>query len=196
MSKTIDFYFDFASPTSYLAYTQLPAIAAEAGAQLVYKPVLLGGIFQATGNIPPVAVPGKQKYIMDDLKRCAARYGVDFNVNPYFPLNTLQLMRGATGLLQLNSKDFDTYVRSIFRAMWLDRVNLGDQQALAGVLVKAGLDPVELVAIAADPLVKERLKTNTEAAVQEGLFGVPTFFVGDEMFFGQDRLSFVREALA
>jgi 2-hydroxychromene-2-carboxylate isomerase len=196
MSKTIDFYFDFASPTSYLAYTQLPGIAAEAGAAIVYQPVLLGGIFQATGNLPPISVPGKQAYIMNDLKRFAARYGVRFNVNPHFPLNSLQLMRGATGLLLRNPGDFDTYVRSIFRAMWLDQVNLGDQQALAAVLRNAGLDPVDLASIASDPAVKDRLKANTEAAVQKGLFGVPTFFVGEDMFFGQDRLSFVREALA
>jgi 2-hydroxychromene-2-carboxylate isomerase len=196
MSKSIDFYFDFGSPTSYLAHTQLPRIAADAGAALVYKPVLLGGIFQATGNSPPAQVPAKGRYMFSDLERFAARYRVPLAFNPFFPINTLQLMRGATGL-QLRQPDrFPSYVDTVFRGMWVEKLNLGDPAVLGPMLAKAGFEPQALLGLAADAEVKERLKADTAAAVARGLFGAPTMFVGQEMYFGQDRLDFVREALA
>jgi 2-hydroxychromene-2-carboxylate isomerase len=193
--KTIEFYFDFGSPTAYLAWTQLPKIAADAGAELVYKPVLLGGIFQATHNATPMMVPAKGRYMIQDLGRFARRYGVPLNFNPHFPINTLQLMRGAVGVQARMPQRFGAYVEALYRGMWVEGLNLGDAAVVGATLAKAGFDAQEVLAMAADPAVKELLKSETEAAVQRGLFGLPVMFVAGQMFFGQDRLDFVREAL-
>ena len=196
MTKTIEFYFDFGSPTAYLAWTQLPKLAAEAGAELVYKPVLLGGIFQATHNASPMEVPPKGKYMLHDLARFAARYGVPMRFNPHFPINTLQMMRGAIGVQRRQPERFAAYVETLYRGIWVDGLNLGDPAVLGATLAQAGFEPQALLALIGDPEVKELLKTETAAAVQRGLFGVPVMFVGKDMYFGQDRLDFVREALA
>lgn len=196
MSKSVEFYFDFGSPTSYLAYTQLPGICAEAGAELVYRPVLLGGVFQATGNASPIAVPAKGRYTMIDMLRFARRYGVPLKMNPHFPINTLTLMRAATGLQLRQPERFEALLACVFKGMWVDALNLGDPAVLGPLLAEAGFDPQALLALTTEQDVKDALKTNTEAAIKRGMFGAPTFFVGDEMFFGQDRLDFVREALA
>ena len=195
MSKRIEFYFDFGSPTAYLAWTQLPKIAAEAGAELVYKPVLLGGIFQATHNASPMMVPAKGMYMLRDLARFAARYGVPLRHNPHFPINTLQMMRGAIGVQLRMPQRFLDYVDALYRGMWVDGLKLGDAEVLGATLAKAGFDPQEILAMVNDPAVKDLLKSETEAAIKRGLFGVPVMFVGGEMFFGQDRLDFVREIL-
>jgi 2-hydroxychromene-2-carboxylate isomerase len=196
MTKRIEFYFDFGSPTAYLAWTQLPRIAAAAGAELVYKPVLLGGIFQATQNASPMMVPAKGQYMVRDLARFAKRYGVPLNMNPHFPINTLTMMRGAVGVQSRLPERFGAYVETLYRGMWVDQLNLGDPAVLGATLAKAGFEPQALLALTGDAEVKELLKRETEAAVKRGLFGVPAMFVGAEMFFGQDRLDFVREALA
>lgn len=195
MSKSLEFFFDVGSPTTYLAWTQLPKIAAEAGAELVYKPVLLGGIFQATHNASPMMVPAKGLYMLRDLARFAARYGVPLRHNPHFPINTLQMMRGAVGVQQRMPQRFLAYVEALYRGMWVEELNLGDAAVLGATLARAGFDPQEILALAGDPAIKESLKSETEAAVKRGLFGVPVMFVGGEMYFGQDRLDFVREAL-
>lgn len=196
MSKSVEFYFDFGSPTSYLAYTQLPGICAEAGAELVYRPVLLGGVFQATGNVSPIAVPAKGRYTLIDMQRFARRYGVPLKMNPHFPINTLLLMRAATGVQLRQPERFEALLACVFEGMWVDALNLGDAAVLGPLLAEAGFDPQALLALAADQEVKDALKANTEAAIKHGMFGAPTMFVGEEMFFGQDRLDFVREALA
>lgn len=195
-ARTVEFFFDFGSPTTYLAWTQLPAICANAGATLVYRPILLGGVFQATGNSSPVMVPAKGKYMLTDLARFAGRYGVPLNFNPHFPVNTLALMRGAVGLQQRHDEKFEAYVSAMFNAMWVESRNMGDPAVVGKALAKAGIDPQAVLALAADPAVKEALKASTDEAVRRGAFGAPTMFVGDQMFFGQDRLDFVREALA
>jgi 2-hydroxychromene-2-carboxylate isomerase len=130
-----------------------------------------------------------------DLQRWAARYGAAFRLNPHFPINTMTLMRGAVGM-QMRGLDFHKYAEAVFHAMWGEPRNLGDQQELAAVLRQAGFDADAFLALANDPAVKEQLKKNTEEAVARGVFGAPTFFVGDAMFWGQDRLEFVAEALA
>jgi 2-hydroxychromene-2-carboxylate isomerase len=195
MPTPIEFWFDFGSPTTYLAYTQLPRIAAECGAQLVYKPMLLGGVFKATGNQSPVTIPAKGRWMGADLARFAARYGVPFQFNPHFPINTLTLMRGAVGLQMRQTQLFDRYVAIVFHAMWAAPANLGDAAVLATTLVAAGFDAAAFQTMVGDPAVKAALIANTETAVARGVFGAPTCFVGEQMFFGQDRLDFVREAV-
>jgi len=194
-AKTIEFLFDFGSPTTYLAHTQLPRIAAETGARVDYVPMLLGGVFKATGNQSPVLVPAKGRWMGDDLVRFAQRYRVPFTFNPHFPINTLTLMRGAVGLQMCQPDRFMPYVDAVFRAMWVEPVNLGDLSVLAATLSAAGFDVPAFQALVGDADVKAKLIANTEAAVARGVFGAPTCFVAQQMFFGQDRLDFVREAV-
>lgn len=193
MAKSVEFYFDFGSPTCYLACTQLPGIAKRAGAVIDWKPILLGGIHKATGNTSPIAVPAKAAWMMKDLQRCARRYGVPFQLNPHFPLNTLQLMRGAIAYQMEGA--FHEYVDTIFREFWVTPKNLNDESVLAAVLGAGGFDPQEFIVRITDQAVKDRLKAETEAAVKRGVFGAPTYFIDGEMLFGQDRLHFVAEML-
>ncbi|WP_322051619.1 2-hydroxychromene-2-carboxylate isomerase [Paraburkholderia bannensis] len=193
--KTVEFYFDFGSPASYLAWTQLPAIAAQYNAQLIYRPILLGGIFKASNNASPAVIPAKGAWMRVDLTRFARRYGVQFEYNPHFPINTLMLMRGATGLQMQDEALFQRYVDVVYRAMWAQPRNMADPATIGEVLSEGGLDAAQLLRLVESAAVKEKLKQDTEAAVARGLFGAPTMFVGDEMFFGQDRLDFVKEAL-
>jgi 2-hydroxychromene-2-carboxylate isomerase len=195
MGKQVEFHFDFGSPYSYLAYKALPAIAAAHAADIVWRPMLLGGVFKATGNHSPAETPAKGKWLQHDLQRWAQRYSVAFNHNPYFPVNTLTLMRGAVGM-QTQGPIFHKYMDAIFHAMWGEPRNLDEPDTLAAVLRHAGIDADSFHTLINDPAVKERLKKNTEEAVARGVFGAPTFFVGEEMFWGQDRLEFVAEALA
>jgi len=194
MSKTIEFFFDFGSPTTYLAHTQLPRIAREAGAALQYRPMLLGGVFKATGNVSPVTVPAKGRWMGQDIARWARHWGVPFTFNPHFPINTLTLMRGAVGLQMRQPQDFTRYVDAVFHAMWVTPRNLGDAAVLTAALAEAGFDADAFMALVGDAEVKAKLVANTEEAVARGVFGAPTCFVGEQMFFGQDRLDFVREA--
>ncbi|HSV44197.1 MAG TPA: 2-hydroxychromene-2-carboxylate isomerase [Ramlibacter sp.] len=193
--KTVEFYFDVGSPAAYLAWTQMPRIAAETGAAIDYRPMLLGGVFQATGNQSPMMVPAKGKYMIDDLQRYARRYGVPFRRNPYFPINTLTLMRGATGVQLREPLRLLAYVDAVFRAIWVDGKNMNEPAEVGAVLQAAGFDPQALLALAGDAQVKERLKAVTQQAVERGVFGAPAFFIGGQLYWGQDRLDFVKEAL-
>lgn len=195
MTKTVDFYFDFGSPAAYLAYTQLPKLASETGASMVMKPMLLGGVFQTTGNRPPISVPLKGSYLFQDLNRYAKRYGVPFNMNPHFPINTITLMRAASGLQLRQDARFDLFCSILFKSIWVDSKNMNDLAVVGAVLHEAGFDGAAMLALASLQEVKDLLKAQTQAAVDRGIFGAPTFFVGDEMFWGQDRLEFVRDAL-
>ena len=195
MTKTVEFFYDFGSPTVYLAATQLPDIAASVGATIDWRPMLLGGVFKSTGNQSPVVVPAKAAYMNNDLKRFAKRYGVPFRFNPHFPINTLALMRGAVAY-QDDVVVSSTYRDAIFRAIWVEARNLNEPDVIGQVLSDAGLDPAELMNRIGQQTVKDQLIANTEEAVNRGVFGAPTFFVGEQMFFGQDRLDFVAEALS
>lgn len=195
MTKQVEFYFDVGSPASYLAATQLPTLCADAGATLVYRPMLLGGVFQAVGNASPMTIAAKGRYVFDDLTRYAARYGVPLKQNPFFPINTLLLMRAATALQLKQPQRFQPYLDAVYRAIWVDGRDMNDGSVVAAVLQRAGIDPASMMAAVTDPEVKAALKATTEGAVARGVFGAPTMFVGDRMFFGQDRLDFVREAL-
>ena len=195
MIKTVEFFYDFGSPTVYLAATQLPSIADSVGATIDWRPILLGGVFKSTGNQSPVVVSAKAVYMNDDLQRFAKRYGVPFRFNPHFPINTLALMRGAVAY-QDDAISSSTYRDAIFEAIWVEACNLNDPTVVNHVLSRAGLDPVRLMKRIGQQTVKNQLIANTEEAVNRGVFGAPTFFVGDQMFFGQDRLDFVTEALS
>ena len=194
--KTFEFWFDFGSPAAYLAFTQIASIEAVTGAKAIYRPMLLGGVFQATGNHSPATIPAKGKYIFNDFNRYAKRYGVPFNNNPHFPINTLLLMRGAAGMLEQQPEQFLAYCSAVFQAIWIDALNMNDPATVGAALHKAGFDPQKLMALANDQATKDALKAATTEAVSRGVFGAPTFFVDDQMFWGQDRLDFVKEALA
>ncbi|HHJ1297374.1 2-hydroxychromene-2-carboxylate isomerase [Pseudomonas sp. P1B16] len=195
MTNTVEFFFDLGSPASYLAWTQLPGICARQGATLHYRPMLLGGVFQATGNASPAMIPAKGRYMFTDLGRFAARYSVPFGLPPGFPLNTLMLMRGVIGTQLQDPQRFEALLKALFTGMWGERRNLGDAAVLQQTLEQAGFDIAAFSALAGDVQVKAALKQATEDAVARGVFGAPTCFVGDEMFFGQDRLDFVEDAL-
>ena len=197
MGRTVEFLFDVVSPTAYLAYKRLPDIAERTGAAIAWTPVFLGGIMQATGNAPPGKVPAKGRYMNRDMARCAARYAIPFALNPHFPVNTLPLQRAAVALLDEAGEDaFRRFIEACFQAIWVEAENMGDPAVAGEVLSAAGFDPEALAARAGDPAIKEKLKANTDGAVARGVFGAPTFFVGEEMYFGQDRLDYVEDALA
>ncbi len=195
MSKTVEFWFDVGSPYSYLAWRALPALAAECEARIDWRPMLLGGVFKATGNHSPVEVPAKGRWAFVDLQRWARRMGTRFAMNPHFPINTLALMRGAVAMQARSEEEFHRYLEAVFEAIWCEGKNMGDPQVIAQVLGAAGFDPQQVFALATDTAAKDRLKENTDEAIARGVFGAPTFFVGDQMFWGQDRMDFVADAL-
>ncbi|MEL6365241.1 MAG: 2-hydroxychromene-2-carboxylate isomerase [Pseudomonadota bacterium] len=194
MTKTLEFFFDFGSPATYLAFTQAEPLAKRLGAEIIYKPMLLGGVFKATGNQSPVMIAPKGAWMTKDLQRWAAFYKVAFRFPERFPINTLPLMRGAVAYR--DTEKFEPYLHAMFRTMWVEGVPLDTPEAIGTALTAAGIDPAEFQARIEDESVKDELKRLTGEAVERGVFGAPTFFVGDEMFFGQDRLHFVGEALA
>ena len=194
MTKIVEFYFDVGSPTAYLAYNRLKQLQKQYNCVIDYRPVLLGGLFKASGNSSPVMVPAKGRYMMmDDLPRFAKLYDVPLNNNPHFPINTLNLMRGAVAAL--DGDYFNTYISAVFNAIWVDSKNMGDMETVIEVLATAGLNAPSILESTQDADIKAKLITNTEDAVKRGLFGAPTMFVDGEMFFGQDRLQFVEMAL-
>ena len=193
MARTLEFYFDYGSPYSYLADTQVEAIAKRTGATLERKPMLIGGVFKATGNVSPMTVPAKSKWTATDMPMWARHYKVLFKPNPHFPVNTLAIMRGAIAA-QLDGS-FERYHPAMFKAMWIDGRNLNDIKEVAAVLTAAGLDAQKFGNRIQDQDVKDRLKATTDAAVARGVFGAPTCFVDGTLFFGNDRLDFVELAL-
>ena len=199
MSATIDFVFDFASPNAYLAYRALPPILERTGARLMINPCLLGGIFKATGNVAPAVayapIKGKLEYEMLEVRRFVAKHRLDkFHFNPHFPVNTLMLMRGFIAAREAGVEA--GYIEMGLEGLWEEGLKLDDPQVLARRIDSAGLDSASLLAAAQTDRVKLKLADNTAAAVARGVFGVPTFFVGDDMFFGKDRLGQVEEAIA
>jgi 2-hydroxychromene-2-carboxylate isomerase len=196
MRKSVHFFFDVGSPASYLAWTQLPGLCEQYQADLVYRPMLLGGVYQATGNASPATIPAKGRYTDRDYQRHARRYGVPLKSNPHFPIITLVLMRAVTGVQLRQPERLQQLLACVFKGLWIDALDLNQPQLTADVLAGGGFDPAEIDRLTQDPATKAALKATTDEAVQRGVFGAPTIFVGDEMFFGQDRMDFVREALA
>ena len=199
MTKTVEFLFDFGSPNAYLSHRVVPAIEVRTGARFVYTPVLLGGVFKLTNNQSPIVafanVKNKLDYEMLETRRFVAHHKLDaFTFNPHFPVNTLQIMRGAVaaeaeGVLA-------AYVEAVFQHMWERPKKMDDPEVIRAALTESGLDAERLLARTQDPRVKDALAANTQRAVERGAFGVPTFFVGNEMYFGKDRLRDVEEELA
>lgn len=194
-----EFLFDFASPNAYLAHRVLPQIEARTGAKFNYTPVLLGGLFKLTGNQAPMlafaGIPNKLAYEMLELRRFIARHKLDaFQMNPFFPVNTLLLMRGAV------AADLDgvlpQYAEAAFHHMWEAPKKMDDPAIAAEALASSGLDATRLLARAQEHEVKKKLMDNTEAAAKRGAFGIPSFFVGDELYFGKNTLRDVEDALA
>lgn len=197
--RDIEFHFDFGSPNAYLAHRVIPGIEARTGARFRYVPILLGGVFKATNNRSPVeafaAIHNKTAFMRLEMQRFLARHSItDFRLNPSFPVNTLTLMRGAVAAQ--HDGCFERYVDVMFRNMWCEPKKLDDPEVIRTVLTDNGFDAGSLLERAQRPDVKQELARNTEASVSRGAFGSPTFFVGDEMFFGKDQLRDVEEAFA
>jgi 2-hydroxychromene-2-carboxylate isomerase len=191
VAKTIEFFLDVGSPTTYLAWTQMPGVVARSGAALVLRPFLLGGVFKATGNASPITVPAKGAFVLRDIQRHAQQFGVPFKLNSHFPMNTLMAQRCAVGCTA--GAHMQAYFDLVFTAMWVNGQNIADEAVLRSVLTTGGMDAEAVLARSQLPEVKQQLIQNTEEAVKRGAFGAPTFFVGDELFFGQDRLAMVEQ---
>ena len=197
--KTLELIFDFGSPNAYLTLRVLPDLLDRTGASLTITPCLLGGIFKATGNQAPMlqyaGVPAKLAYENLEMRRFIERHGLTrFRFNPHFPINTLLIMRGA--IVAEDEGNLDDYIDAVNRAMWEEGLKMDDPEVATAFLSANGFDGPALLARTQEPAIKAKLAANTEAAVARGVFGIPTFFVGDQMFFGKDRLGQVEEALA
>jgi len=187
----VEFHFDFGSPNAYLAHLVVPEIERRTGVRFEYLPVLLGGVFKATGNVSPAVslrgIRNKGEYTALETRRFLARHGITRYVwNPHFPVNTLQIMRGAVAAQRLGC--FPRYRDEVYRHMWAEPKKLDDPEVIRAALLASGLPAEELLARAADPDVKQELIANTEGSVARGVFGSPSFFVGSELYFGKDRL--------
>ena len=199
MSKTVDFIFDFASPNAYLVHKIVPEIEARTGASFNYIPCLLGGIFKATGNQAPMIAFGdiknKPEYEALEMQRFIARHNLtDFKMNPHFPVISLMLVRGA--LVAERDGYLKKYIDAMVDAMWEQGLKLDDPEVLHKAYADAGFDADKIMTDMSDDAIKEKLMENTNAAVARGAFGIPTFFVGDEIFFGKERLGQVEDMLA
>jgi 2-hydroxychromene-2-carboxylate isomerase len=189
MAKQIEFFFDYLSPFSYLADTQLPAIARRTGAEIAYRPILMGAVMKNVGNAGPLSIPSKAAYNVAEFQRWAKRYGVPARFSPHFPFNTIRVVRAAIAAQQYGR--FPAFHSAAFRAIWEQGQDLSKEEALLQLLDEAGIDP----ALIEGDDIKNRLRANVDEAVSRGAFGAPTFFVDGEMFWGNDRLDFVEETL-
>jgi 2-hydroxychromene-2-carboxylate isomerase len=194
----VEFHFDFGSPNSYLAHLVIPEIERRTGVAFDYVPVLLGGVYRLTGNRSPgeafAGIRNKLEYEALEVRRFIRRYGITaYRRNPFFPVNTLAIMRGAVAAQVLGC--FPHYVDEVYRHMWAEPRKMDDPEVTRAALAESGLDADQILRLSQDPEVKNRLLQNTTRSVERGTFGSPTFFVGDEIFFGKDRLPDVEEAI-
>ena len=198
MTPKVEFHFDFGSPNAYLVHKLIPAIEQRTGVKFIYVPVLLGGIFKLTNNQAPMVqfkgIKNKLEYQRLEMVRFIRKHGLSaFKMNPHFPVNTVQIMRGAAAAEM--DGGFAPYVDAVFRCMWEDGKKMDDPQVIRSALDEAGLDGARVLARIQDQEVKDRLLKNTESSVARGTFGAPTFFVGTEIFFGKDRLREIEEEI-
>jgi 2-hydroxychromene-2-carboxylate isomerase len=197
VTKTIELIFDFVSPNAYLVWQPLRALAARQGAQIKITPAFLGGMHKLTGNAPPFIrdadVKGKNAYASLEMQRFIAKHGLHrFKMNPKFPFNSVNLLRM---LVSLEGDDQIRFIEALTPAIWEEGLDVSDATALAAVLTQAGFDAQSLAAKTQDAAIKQTLIDNTEKAVERGTFGIPTFFIGEEMFFGKERLGQIEEML-
>lgn len=198
MSPRVEFHFDFGSPNAYFCHKVLPALAARTGVQIAYVPVLLGGVFKLTNNQPPMVqfkgIKNKGEYAQRETERFIRKHGLTgFRRNPHFPVNTVQIMRGA--LVAERDEFFDRYVDQVFHHMWEEPKKMDDAAVIRDALDTSGFDGRAILDGTQEQSIKDKLIANTEASVARGNFGSPTFFVGDEMYFGKDRLREVEEEI-
>lgn len=193
MGISVTFFYDYGSPTSYLAWTQLPGICEQNGATIAKKPILLGGLYKAIGHTSPIALPAKAVWMFADLARYAKRYDVPFQKPNAFPLNSVPPMRAA--IWASRAGILDVCDRALFTAAWVDGRDIGDIETLKDVLAAAGLDSAEMAQAIQSPSIKSGLVDATNEAVAAGAFGVPTFLVGEVLHFGQDRLPWIERAV-
>jgi 2-hydroxychromene-2-carboxylate isomerase len=191
--KPIEFFFDLSSPYSYLAATQLPALAARAGTSIVWKPVVLFAVFKAAENEMPARVPAKARYMLKDLERWARHYNVEFRFNSRFPVNALKAMRLVVAAEE-QGRAGETALEA-FKAVWAEDKDVTDAKELTALAERAGLDAGRAMEAIETQAIKDRLRAYTDDAIQRGAFGAPAIFVGDELFWGNDRLHFVEEAV-
>ena len=196
--KKVEFHFDFGSPNAYLSHLVIPSIERRTGAKFEYIPVLLGGVFKLTNNRSPMesnaGIKNKMEYQQLETKRFIDRHGIkNFRMNPFFPVNTLMMMRGAVAAQSMNI--FERYVDEMFRHMWAEAKKMDDPEVFRRELIAAGIDATKLLELSQTQTIKDILLANTQRSVERGAFGSPTFFVGDEIFFGKDRLDAVEEAI-
>ena len=192
MTKNVTFCFDFGSPYSYLAYNNLNSIR-EAGGEVTIMPVLLGGIFKATGNQPPATVQKKGEYMFKDINRWSKKLDIPFKMNPYFPILTVPHMRGA--VLAQRENILEKYMQVMFEAIWVKAMNLNDQEILTNIAEKSGIDPNQFAEEISSDEIKNKLRENTEFAISKGAFGVPTYYLDDEMYWGIDSVKFLLDDL-
>ena len=188
MIKTFDFYFDFVSPYSFLAHKQIRKIEKKEGIKIRYKPILVGGLHNLHGIKAPAFIPAKAKHMIRDCKLIAAKNGVKFKFNSYFPIRSLNLMRGVFVAEEDNIKSY--YIDSIFNTIWQDGLNMNDQLIVEKVLKNLNVNPKTFILRSASSLIKDSLRKKTNDAFEKGIFGAPTFVVNNKIFWGQDRIEF------
>lgn len=198
MTPKVEFHFDFGSPNAYFAHKVIPAVEHRTGAKFTYVPILLGGVFKLTNNQPPLVqfkdVKGKGDYMKLEIVRFIRKHKLTkFTFNPHFPVNTVQIMRGAVAAE--GDGQLPKYVDAVFRFMWEDGLKMDDPEVIRTALDASGLDGARTLARIQEQAVKDKLLKSTESSVARGTFGAPTFFVGDEIFFGKDRLRDVEEEI-
>ena len=193
--KQVEFYFDLGSPYSFVGFYKIQQIAEKYQAEIVWKPMLLGGVFKATGNNSPMAVPAKAQYSMIDLGRWSKLWNIPVQMNPHFPINTLNLMRLITAVQLYQPENLQKVLTALFDAMFGQPKNLNDMNELVAVAQSVNLSIETVQAWLVDDQVKAQLKQVTEEAIARGVFGAPTWFVGEQMYWGIDHLHFVEQEL-
>lgn len=198
MDVRVEYHFDFGSPNAYLAHRVVPEVEERTGVKFTYVPVLLGGVFKLTGNASPAitlqGILNKPAYEKLEMQRFIARHGItDFEFNPHFPVNTLQIMRGA--VVAEREGIAREYIDAVFHHMWVKPLKMDDPGVIRAALEESGIDAEKILASTTDAEVKSELIENTQSSVDRGVFGAPSFFVGDELYFGKDRLRDVEEEI-
>ena len=198
MTPKVELHFDFGSPNAYFVHKLIPQVEQRTGAKFIYVPILLGGVFKLTNNQPPMVqfkgVKNKQEYQRLEIVRFIEKHGLTaFKMNPHFPVNTVQIMRGAVAV-EMDGQ-LAKYVEAVFRHMWEEGKKMDEPDVIRAALDNSGIDGARVLVRIQDQDVKDKLLQNTEASVARGTFGAPTFFVGDEIFFGKDRLRDVEEEI-